>query len=59
MKHRLTALAAALSLVLTLGCVGTASAVDQSTALETIRALGIMVGDDQGDMKLNASVTRA
>lgn len=59
MKHRLTALAAALSLVLTLGCVGTASAVDQSTALETIRALGIMVGDDKGDMKLNASVTRA
>lgn len=59
MKHRLTALASTLALVLSLGYVGTASAVSESTALGTIRALGIMVGDSAGNLNLSSSVTRA
>ncbi|MEA4932949.1 MAG: S-layer homology domain-containing protein [Lawsonibacter sp.] len=59
MKHRLTALAAVLALVLSLGFMGTASAASQSSALETIRALGIMVGDSGGNLNLSSSVTRA
>lgn len=59
MKQRLTALAAALAVVFSLGCGGTALAVSQSSALETIRALGIMVGDSEGNLNLSSSVTRA
>ncbi|MGE4275983.1 MAG: S-layer homology domain-containing protein [Lawsonibacter sp.] len=59
MKHRLTALAVTLALVLSLGYMGTASAASQSTALETVHALGIMVGDSEGNLNLSASVTRA
>lgn len=38
---------------------GGAGAVEQGTALETIRALGIMAGDDSGNLNLSAPVTRA
>ena len=57
MKKRLSALlAAALAVsMLTLP----AGAVSQSTALETVRALGIMAGDSQGNLNLSSAVTRA
>lgn len=57
MKKRLSALlAAALAVsMLTLP----AGAVSQSTALETVRALGILAGDSQGNLNLSSAVTRA
>lgn len=57
MKKRLSALlAAALAAsMLTLP----AGAVSQSTALETIQALGILAGDSQGNLNLSSAVTRA
>ena len=36
-----------------------AGAVSQSTALETIQALGILAGDSQGNLNLSSAVTRA
>ena len=57
MRKKLSALlAAALAVsMLTLP----AGAVSQSTALETVRALGIMAGDSQGNLNLSSAVTRA
>ena len=57
MRKKLSALlAAALAVsMLTLP----AGAVSQSTALETMRALGIMAGDSQGNLNLSSAVTRA
>jgi len=59
MKYRLSALGVALCLVLSLTASLPAAAVDESTALETIRVLGIMVGDGQGNLNLTSHVTRA
>ena len=57
MRKKLSALlAAALAVsMLTLP----AGAVSQSTALETIQALGILAGDRQGNLNLSSAVTRA
>ena len=57
MRKKLSALlAAALAVsMLTLP----AGAVSQSIALETVRALGIMAGDSQGNLNLSSAVTRA
>lgn len=57
MRKKLSALlAAALAVsMLTLP----AGAVSQSTALETVRALGILAGDSQGNLNLSSTVTRA
>lgn len=57
MRKKLSALlAAALAVsMLTLP----AGAVSQSTALETVRALGILAGDRQGNLNLSSAVTRA
>ena len=57
MRKKLSALlAAALAVsMLTLP----AGAVSQSTALETVRALGIMAEDSQGNLNLSSAVTRA
>lgn len=57
MRKKLSALlAAALAVsMLTLP----AGAVSQSTALETVRALGILAGDSQGNLNLSSAVTRA
>lgn len=57
MRKKLSALlAAALAVsMLTLS----AGAVSQSTALETVRALGILAGDSQGNLNLSSAVTRA
>ena len=57
MRKKLSALlAAALAVsMLTLP----AGAVSQSTALETIQALGILAGDSQGNLNLSSAVTRA
>ncbi len=56
-KKRLTALLLAVCMLCSL-CV-TARAVDDTTALETIRTLGIMKGDEDGNLNLSANVTRA
>lgn len=57
MKRRVTAalLAAAMALAL----LAPAGAVSESTALETIQALGIMTGNENGDLDLSSAVTRA
>lgn len=57
MRKKLSALlAAALAVsMLTLP----AGAVSRSTALETVRALGILAGDSQGNLNLSSAVTRA
>ncbi len=59
MKKRIGALA--LALVLLLGCAGGALAAgeEDSPAIRTVRALGIMVGDENGDLNLSGFVTRA
>lgn len=58
MKNRLIALCAALCLVLPLG-TGALAAQSTDTALETVKVLGIMVGDENGNMNLSSPVTRA
>ena len=58
MKNRLIALCAALCLVLPLGS-GALAAQSTDTALETVKVLGIMVGDENGNMNLSSPVTRA
>ena len=57
MKLRLFSLCTALCLALCLA--GPALAADGDTQLETVRVLGILSGDESGDLNLNASVTRA
>ena len=57
MKLRLFSLCTALCLALSL--TGPALAADGDTQLETVRVLGILTGDESGDLNLNASVTRA
>ena len=59
MKKRLLSVLAALSLVLTLAAPAAWAAVDEDTMLETIRVLGILSGDENGNMNLSGSVTRA
>lgn len=56
-KKRLTALLLAVCMLCSLYV--TARAVDDTTALETIRTLGIMKGDEDGNLNLSANVTRA
>lgn len=56
--HRIPPLVLSLCLALTLGVLP-ASAVSESTAVETIQALGILAGDSSGDLDLSRSVTRA
>lgn len=58
MKNRLIALCAALCLVLPLG-TGALAAQSTDTALETVKVLGIIVGDENGNMNLSSPVTRA
>jgi hypothetical protein len=57
-RQRLSAAVVSLCLVGTLAAVP-ASAVDSGTALEAIRALGIMSGDSNGNLNLTSRVTRA
>ena len=61
MKNRLSSLALAgvlsLSLILPVGAASAAAPEDQ--AIQTVNALGIMVGDRTGSMDLSRSVTRA
>ena len=61
MKNRLSSLALAgvlsLSLILPVGAASAAAPEDQ--AVQTVNALGIMVGDRTGSMDLSRSVTRA
>ena len=57
-KHRLSALLLALALALPLG-VAQAGAVSESTAIEAVQALGIITGDESGNLDLADPVTRA
>ena len=57
MKKRLLALLSAVCLTISLCCVPAAAAED--AALQTIRSLGIMQGDENGNLNLDQSVTRA
>lgn len=57
-KQRIAALTTALCLALSLAALP-ASAADDSTRTETIRALGIMAGDSSGDLGLGRAVSRA
>lgn len=58
MKQRIGALL--LALVLALACAAPALAAEENdTAVQTIRALGIMIGDENGNMNLSGNVTRA
>ena len=58
MKKRLLCLLTVLALAISLTCPG-ALAVDGDTMLETIRVLGILSGDENGNLNLSAKVTRA
>ena len=58
MKKRLLSLLAALALALSLAAPA-ALAADGDTMLETIRVLGILSGDENGNLNLSAAVTRA
>ena len=58
MKKRLISLTAALALALSLAAPG-ALAADGDTMLETVRVLGILSGDENGDLALSSPVTRA
>ena len=57
MKQRFCTVLAVLSLLLALSAP--ALAVDEDTRLETIRVLGIMTGDENGDLALDRQITRA
>ena len=57
-KHRLSALLLVFALALPLGAIR-AEAVSESTAIEAIQALGIITGDESGNLNLTDSVTRA
>ena len=58
MKKRLLCLLVVLCLVLSVAGPG-ALAADEDTMLETIRVLGILSGDESGNLNLSAKVTRA
>lgn len=57
LKLRFLSLLTALCLALSL--TGPALAADADTRLETIRALGILSGDESGNLNLSSPVTRA
>ena len=57
-KHPILALALLVCLLLSLG-TAPAGAASEGTALEAVRALGILSGDESGNLNLTASVTRA
>lgn len=57
-QQRIAGLTTALCLALSLAALP-ASAADDSTRTETIRALGIMAGDSSGDLGLSRAVSRA
>ena len=57
-RHRLSAVFLSLCMALSLTAVP-AGAVSESTALEAVQALGIISGDDSGNLNLSSPVTRA
>lgn len=59
MKRRFLALLMALSLLVSLSVMPAFAAEGEDDALNTVRALGILVGDGQGNLDLSAPVTRA
>ncbi|MCD8254060.1 MAG: S-layer homology domain-containing protein [Oscillospiraceae bacterium] len=59
-KKRLAATALALVFALLMGTCGAfAAGTDTDTQLETVRAVGIIVGDENGNMNLSSYTTRA
>ena len=60
MKKRISAALVCGCLALSLALpVGAAQAAGEQEAVQVVNALGIMVGDRNGDMRLDAPVTRA
>lgn len=59
MKKRLLTLALAVCLAATSLAVPASAADTNSSALQTIQALGIIKGDENGDLTLDSNVTRA
>ena len=59
MKRPVCGLLAALLLLSLLSPAALAAPADEGTAAETMAALDIMVGDENGDLNLSATVTRA
>ena len=55
-RHRLSAVFLSLCMALSLTAVP-AGAVSESTALEAVQALGIISGDDSGNLNLSSPVT--
>ncbi|MGI5963785.1 MAG: S-layer homology domain-containing protein [Lawsonibacter sp.] len=58
MKKRLLSLTLCATLFLSLATTG-ASAIDSNSKLEAVRALGILTGDNTGNLNLYSNVTRA
>ncbi len=59
MKKRLIPLLLVLGILSSLLVVPAHAAAEETGALQTVRALGIMVGDENGNMNLGSNVTRA
>ena len=59
MRRRVMALAVLSALLFSLSCPTALAAGYDDSKLETIRAIGIMTGDETGDLNLGSSVTRA
>lgn len=58
MKRTFSALLLTLSLLISCTALP-AFAAEQDAAVQTVKALGILVGDEQGNLNLNSNVTRA
>lgn len=58
MRRRMISLLLAACLIAAL-CAAPASAASEEEAVRTVKALGIMVGDENGNMNLDQNVTRA
>lgn len=59
MKKRLLSLSLALMIVASLFATSALAAPSETEMIQTVNALGIMVGDEKGNMNLGAQVTRA
>lgn len=59
MRRNILSLLLCLTLLLGVCTVGASAAADADTRLEVVRVLGIMTGDEQGNLNLDTAVTRA
>ncbi|MCD7947631.1 MAG: S-layer homology domain-containing protein [Oscillospiraceae bacterium] len=59
LKQKIFSILTAVSLCVSLTVPCTMAATSETTVIETVKALGIMVGDENGNMNLSALATRA